>query len=191
MITVQLIADLGLNLSIVRFYNVYYNDQKQQNLLFLSLLLFKISMAFLIILISLPLGLFSLAAYITLSGVLRVASFLVIYLYVAKLLNLSLTFVFLYTVPLFIAVGIGLAPIFVLLFKLKMPHLSVMKNSLLEILRYSKLVAISALFSSFIYRGVQFILATRPSTSELGIFSAGFVFTLAFSPINAAVRTVF
>jgi O-antigen/teichoic acid export membrane protein len=66
-----------------------------------------------------------------------------------------------------------------------------MKANISKVLQYGKWVAISGLCHSFIYRGVQFILATRTTQFELGIFSAGFVFTLAFSPINMAIRTVF
>lgn len=233
MVTIQLTADLGLNLSIVRFYNIYQNDEEQQYLLFLSLLLFKLSMVFVIILVSLPLalmvlkifrlegihtllftlaiasaGIFNLwlycqsymqahrqfkklATYIAFSGVLRIVCFFAIYLLFARYLNLSSTLTSIYTWPLIIAIIVALFPIMTDLFTQKLPGFKLILANIAKVLHYGKWVAISALFNSFIYRGVQFILAARTSTYEVGIFSAGFVFTLAFSPINAAIRTVF
>jgi O-antigen/teichoic acid export membrane protein len=76
------------------------------------------------------------------------------------------------------------------LFKRGIPRASVVRGYVSKVIHYGKWVAISGLCHNFIYRGVQFILATRTTQYELGIFSAGFVFTFAFSPINMAIRTV-
>lgn len=233
MIAVQLIADLGINLTIVRFYNLYRDDLKRQNVLLQSLLILKLSVALVLVFISFPLGIMSLrifgvheshatlfslsiasagifglwiyfhsflqahkqfkklAVYIVLCGVVRLACFFIVYYCFATSINLPLAFSSLYTFPLLIAVGIGLSPVMIYLFKQEIPRLPVIKDNILKILSYGKWVAVSGLCHSFIYRGVQFVLAARASKFELGIFSAGFVFTLAFSPINTAVRTVF
>jgi O-antigen/teichoic acid export membrane protein len=132
-----------------------------------------------------------LATYIAFSGMLRLVCFFTIYLLFTRLLNLSSTLTSIYTWPLVIAIVVGIIPIMADLVNQKLPGFAVVRRNIFKIMHYGKWVAISALCNSFIYRGVQFILATRTSTYELGIFSAGFVFTLAFSPINAAVRTVF
>lgn len=233
MMAVHLIADLGLNLTIVRFFNLYRDDSKQQNVLLVSLLLLKLSVALIVIFVSLPLGgalsqlftssgshsfLFSLAfasagifglwvyfqnflqahkqfskyaVFTVVYAVLRLTCFFAIYFWFTTSANLPLAFGSLYTGPLLIAVGIGVTPIAFYLLKMGVPRFAVMKGNILRVLKYGKWVAISGLCHNFIYRGVQFILATRTTQFELGIFSAGFVFTLAFSPINMAIRTVF
>lgn len=233
MVAINLIADLGINLTIVRFYNLYSNDSRRQDVLLLSLLIWKVSVVIALILISLPLGimatrifglheshivLFSLsvasagifglwlyfhsylqahkrfkklAIYIAFCALLRLICFLAIFFWSISSINLPLIFGSVYTGPLLIAIGVGLTPMMVYLLKRGVPGLSAIKSNLLEILRYGKWVAIAGLCHSFIYRGVQFILAARTTKFELGIFSAGFVFTLAFTPFNAAVRTVF
>ncbi len=233
MVVINLIADLGINLTVVRFYNLYSADKERQDVLLLSLLIWKVSAVIALILISLPLGfmatkifglheshraLFSLSAasagifglwlyfqsylqahkrfkklaiYIAFCAFLRLICFFIIYSWLISSITLPLTFGSIYTAPLLIAIGVGLAPVMIYLLKRGVPRLSVIKSNLLEILRYGKWVAIAGLCNSFIYRGVQFILATRTSRYEVGIFSAGFIFTLAFAPFNAAIRTVF
>ncbi len=233
MVATNLIADLGINLTTVRFYNLYSTNEERQDVLLLSLLIWKVSVIIALILISLPLGviaakvfgvneshrvLFSisiasagifglwlyfhsylqahkrfkqLAIYIAVCAFLRLICFLAIYLGVTTSINLPLTFGSVYTGPLLIAVSVGLFPMIFHLLRRGMPRVSVINSNLLEIFRYSKWVAIAGLCHSFIYRGVQFILATRTTKLELGIFSAGFMFALAFTPFSAAIRTVF
>lgn len=233
MVAINLIVDIGINLTVVRFHNLYSGDEERQDVLLLSLLIWKVSAVFALILISLPLGilatrvfglhqshtvLFSLsvasagifglwlffqsylqarkrfkklAVYIALCAFLRLICFLSILIWLVSSINLPLAFGSIYTGPLLIATGVGLFPVVIYLFKRGAPGFSIIKSNMLEILQYSKWVAIAGLCNSLIYRGVQFVLAIQTSKFELGIFSAGFVFTLAFTPLNVAVRTVF
>ena len=233
MVTINLIVDMGINLTIVRFHNLYSGDEERQDLLLLSLLIWKVSAVVGLILLSLPLAtlatrvfvldqshtlLFSLsvasagifgiwlffqsylqarkrfkklAVYIVFCAFLRLVCFLIIFTLLASSVNLPSAFGSIYTGPLLIAAGVGLLPVMIYLFKRRIPRLSIVKKNILEIIQYSKWVAIAGLCNSLIYRGVQFILAIQTSKFELGIFSAGFVFTLAFTPLNVAVRTVF
>lgn len=233
MVAINLIVDIGINLTVVRFHNLYSGDEERQDVLLLSLLIWKVSAVIALILVSIPLGilatrafglhqshtvLFSLsvasagifglwlffqsylqarkrfkklAVYIAFCAFLRLICFLIIFLWLASSINLPLAFGSIYSGPLLIAAGVGLFSVMIFLFKRGAPGFSIIKSNILEILRYSKWVAIAGLCNSLIYRGVQFILATQASKFELGIFSAGFVFTLAFTPLNVAVRTVF
>jgi O-antigen/teichoic acid export membrane protein len=233
MVAVNLVVDIGINLTIVRFHNLYSDDEERQDVLLLSLLMWKVSVVIALILISVPLGilatrvfglsqahtvLFSLsvasagifglwlffqsylqarkrfkklAVYIAFCAFLRLVCFLSIFLWLASSINLQSAFGSIYTVPLLVATSVGLFSVMIFLFKRGAPGVSVIKSNIMEILQYSKWVAIAGLCNSLIYRGVQFILAIQTSRYELGIFSAGFVFTLAFTPLNVAVRTVF
>jgi O-antigen/teichoic acid export membrane protein len=233
MVAINLIVDLGINLTVVRYYNLYSTDVQRQEVLLLSLLIWKVSMVIVLVIISLPLGILTtrifglhsshttlfclsaasagifglwlyfqsylqahkrfkkLAIYIAFCAFLRLLCFLAIFFWLTSSNNLPLTFSSVYTGPLLIAIAVGLTPVMIYLFKRGTPRFSVIKSNMYEILRYGKWVAISGLCHGLIYRGIQFILATRTTKFELGIFSAGFVFTLAFTPFNAAVRTVF
>jgi O-antigen/teichoic acid export membrane protein len=233
MVSLNLIADLGVNLTIVRFYNLYDAEEERRETLLLSLLVWKLSVVLALVLLSYPLGLLAmrvfnldashtalfvlavasagffgtwlyyqsylqalrrfkkLALYIVLCAILRLMCFGVLYFAFVSSLNLTLTFFSIYSLPVLIATAAGLYRVFFQLLRGRSPALSVMKANMLAILRYGKWVALSGLCHSFIYRGVQFVLAARTTKYELGIFSAGFVFTLAFAPFNTAVRTVF
>ncbi|KPL13280.1 hypothetical protein AMJ74_05540 [candidate division WOR_3 bacterium SM1_77] len=232
MMAFHLIADLGLNVAIVRFFNLYSDDAKRQNELLSSLLILKAVVAIIMIALALPLGKISLtlfgfegshssmfslsvasagifglwvyyqcflqaykkfsklAVFTIFYGAIRALCFFIMYITFAASVTLLLAFGSLYTVPVLIIVGVGAVPVAFHLFRRGVPRFGVIKANLSSVLRYSKWVAISGLCHSLIYRGVQFILATRTTQFELGIFSAGFVFTLAFWPINTAIRTV-
>jgi len=232
MMAIHLIADLGLNVAIVRFFNLYSDDSVRQKELLLSLFVLKAVVAVIMIVLSLPLGrispaffgfesshanLFSLsvasagifglwvyyqcflqaykrfsklASFTVLYGAMRALCFFMMYIAFATSVTLFLAFGSLYTIPIIIIVGVGLVPVGFHLFRRGVPRFGVIRANLSSVLRYSKWVAISGLCHSLIYRGVQFILASRTTQFELGIFSAGFVFTLAFWPINTAIRTV-
>ncbi len=233
MISLNLVADLGVNLTLVRFYNLYDSDEERRETLLLSLLVWKTSIVLALVLLSVPLGVLAtrvfnldssytslfilavasaglfgvwlyyqsylqalkcfkqLSQYIVLCAILRLACFGILYFAFAAFLNMTWTFLSIYSFPVLIAAAIGLYPMFVLLFRKKCPEFAVMMKNMQAILRYGKWVALSGLCHSFIYRGIQFVLAARATKYELGIFSAGFVFTLAFAPFNTAVRTVF
>ena len=232
MMAIHLIADLGLNVAIVRFFNLYSDDATRQKELLSSLLVLKAVVAVIMIVLSLPLGgislaffgfdssyasLFSLsvasagifglwvyyqcflqayrkfsklALFTVLYGTVRALCFFVMYITFAASVTLLLAFGSLYTIPVIVIAGVGLIPVVYRLFRRGVPRFGVIRANLSSVLRYSKWVAISGLCHSLIYRGVQFILAARTTQFELGIFSAGFVFTLAFWPINTAIRTV-
>jgi O-antigen/teichoic acid export membrane protein len=232
MMAIHLIADLGLNVAIVRFFNLYSDNSERQKELLLSLLILKAVVAVIMIGLSLPFGrislvffgfesshanMFSLAVasagifglwvyyqcflqaykkfsklarFTVLYGAIRAFCFFIMYVAFATSVTLLLAFGSLYTIPVIIIVGVGLVPVALRLFRRGVPRFSVIRANLSSVLRYSKWVAISGLCHSLIYRGVQFVLAARTTQFELGIFSAGFVFTLAFWPINTAIRTV-
>ena len=59
-----------------------------------------------------------------------------------------------------------------------------------ELLSYSKWVGLSSMAYTAMPYMARFILATRSSVADVGIFSAGMTFTMAFSTLNTAVRTV-
>ncbi|MEM4675577.1 MAG: lipopolysaccharide biosynthesis protein [Nitrososphaerota archaeon] len=59
-----------------------------------------------------------------------------------------------------------------------------------EALNYSKWVALSGIAYIAMPYVVKFVLATRASLGEVGIFSAGLTFTAAFTTLNTAVRAV-
>jgi len=59
-----------------------------------------------------------------------------------------------------------------------------------EGLNYSKWVALSGIAYIAMSYVVRFVLATRASLEEVGIFSAGMTFTAAFTTLNTAVRAV-
>ena len=59
-----------------------------------------------------------------------------------------------------------------------------------ELLDYSKWVGLSAITYAAMPYVVRLILATRASVEEVGVFSAGMTFTVAFSTLNTAIRAV-
>jgi O-antigen/teichoic acid export membrane protein len=56
MMAIHLIADLGLNVAIVRFFNLYSDNSERQKELLLSLLILKTVVAVIMIGLSLPFG---------------------------------------------------------------------------------------------------------------------------------------
>lgn len=95
-----------------------------------------------------------------------------------------------YTAPLIILLIVGVVPrghkpIEAVLMQ---PKASV--DALKELLGYSKWVALSVIAYTVMPYVVQFILAKCASIAEVGIFSAGMTFTVAFSTVNTAVRAV-
>jgi O-antigen/teichoic acid export membrane protein len=62
--------------------------------------------------------------------------------------------------------------------------------ALKEAVAYSKWVALSGIAYIAMPYLARFILAVRASVEEVGIFSAGMTFTVAFSTLNTAVRAV-
>ncbi|MGB3479108.1 MAG: oligosaccharide flippase family protein [bacterium] len=233
MMVAYMIADMGFNLTMVRYFNLYTGNKKQQNQLLSSLLLLRFSLvlAFFalspllgiqlsiafklnnsyIILFALAIssgGLLSLwmylqnflqahkqfsklAVYIVVYGILRIACFLYIYLTLNKQITPFVAIESLYSIPVFIVIIIGLLPIVRYLFTNGLPSISIVKGFLRQALKYSKWVAISGICYGFIYRVVQFLLALLSTQQELGILSAGFIFTVAFATLNVAVKTVF
>lgn len=60
-----------------------------------------------------------------------------------------------------------------------------------ETINYSKWVALSGVSYMALPHAVRFALARKASLEEVGIFSAGMMFTMVFSTINTSIRTVF
>ena len=95
-----------------------------------------------------------------------------------------------YTVPVLVLILIGVVP------KIGKDIASVFQQPglaldvLKEMLQYSKWVALSGIAYTSIPYVVRFVLATRASVEDVGIFSAGMTFTVAFSTLNTAVRAV-
>jgi|GEM_PF-1772159 len=232
MILVNIISDIGLSLTLVRFFNLYDKDTERQNLLLLSLFLFRLIIITLLVILAFPLGaaiarlmgvggyhraLFSLAiitggiftlwayfqnfqqahrrfrrltAFILGYGLLRILIFSLFMAYTHTLEN-AYAYISLYTIPVFIITFIGISSIFSRIIYVKSFNVPRLYEVLKKALNYSKWVAISSVFYNSILRVVQFVLAARSSKYELGVLSAGFVFTVAFLTLNMALRTVF
>ncbi len=95
-----------------------------------------------------------------------------------------------YTAPVFVLILIGVAPkgrdAIAVAFKRPSASLSILR----ETLNYSKWVALSGIAYMAMPYLARFILAVLASLEEVGIFSAGMTFTVAFSTLNTAVRAV-
>ncbi len=233
MMMVSIIFDVGLNLTLVRFFNLYQKEEKRQKLLLLALLIFKIVIVALLIGISLPAGslltkllnfdsvhqplltlavitggVFTLWVYfqnyqqahrnfrklslhIIGYGLLRISFIVLLLALYVQTFKITPVFIYFYSIPVVLIVLIGILPILQDFFSVKNYDLGTILRVLKDALRYSKWVAISSVFYSLILRTTQLILALRSSKYELGILSAGFVFTIAFSTLNMAVRAVF
>jgi O-antigen/teichoic acid export membrane protein len=129
-----------------------------------------------------------LAAYTMLYSGLRLVALVAAYTLIGggSLLWLLAT----YTLPTAILFGVGLIPIASKLLALSIlaPQLSI--ATLKEAVAYSKWVALSGIAYIAMPYLARFILAVRASIEEVGIFSAGMTFTVAFSTLNTAVRAV-
>lgn len=233
MMMVNFIFDMGLNLALVRFFNIYQKDEEYQKTVLLSLLLVRFAILGLLIvsaffvsptlmtllhlapvhktliLISIVTGgiltlwvyfqsymqahkrFTKLASYLFGYGVLRIL-FLVIFFAISPVVpNLGGLLSYLYTAPVSVVALLGIIPIMVYMYSRRLPSLWAVLKPLKEIMKYSKWVALSSISYSLVLRAIQFVLALRTSKYELGILSAGFVFTLAFSTLNMAIRAVF
>ena len=95
-----------------------------------------------------------------------------------------------YTLPLIVLIFVGLAPIGIRVIPLALMRLRTILDSLKELLGYGKWVALSVIAYTSMPHMLRFILAKRASVEEVGIFSAGMTFTVAFSTLNTAVRAV-
>ncbi len=95
-----------------------------------------------------------------------------------------------YTLPLIVLICVGLAQIGIRVIPLALMRLRPILDSLKELLGYGKWVALSVIAYTSMPHMLRFILAKRASVEEVGIFSAGMMFTVAFSTLNTAVRTV-
>lgn len=95
-----------------------------------------------------------------------------------------------YTVPVLMLVLVGVVPKGreAIAVTLMQPGASL--NIVKEMLSYSKWVALSGIAYIAMPYLAKFILAVRASVEEVGIFSAGMTFTVAFSTLNTAVRAV-
>lgn len=233
MMVVYMLSDLGFNLTMVRFFNLYSNNKKQQNQLLTTLLLFRLTITATLLVLALPAGieltkifaisyeqrgLFALA--VTSGGILslwmywqnlvqsykhfsKLAIFIILYGFIRITFFISILFVSgdsmstahalgsLYTLPSVIVTTIGLLLSYEVLFASGIPGFAEMKAVIKQALKYSKWVAIAGICYSFNYRIIQFFLGVLSNQKELGIFSAGFIFTTAFTTLNFAVKTVF
>ncbi len=95
-----------------------------------------------------------------------------------------------YTVPLMILVIVGVAPKGREMMALPLRRPGASLDALRELLGYSKWVALSVIAYTAMPYLVRFILAIRASVAEVGIFSAGMTFTVAFSTLNTALQAV-
>lgn len=95
-----------------------------------------------------------------------------------------------YTGPVLLLITLGVLPKAYKLLPaaLASPHETA--AILKEGINYSKWVALSGVTYLAMSYAVRFVLATRSSLKEVGIFSAGMTFTAAFTTLNTAVRAV-
>ncbi len=95
-----------------------------------------------------------------------------------------------YTVPIIILSASGFLPQIHVLGGATVKHARTSLRQLCEALRYSKWVSLSTIAYASLLSVVQFILSVQTSPAEVGIFSAGITFTMAFSMLNTALRAV-
>ena len=130
----------------------------------------------------------SLATYIILYSGLRLVALSVAYTLVG---SDSLTwFLATYTLPTAMLFVVGVIPRAskLLTSSILTPQLSI--TALKGAISYSKWVALSGIAYMMMPHAVRFILAARASITEVGIFSAGMTFAVAFTTLNTAVRAV-
>ncbi|GEM90768.1 hypothetical protein ODE01S_22020 [Oceanithermus desulfurans NBRC 100063] len=95
-----------------------------------------------------------------------------------------------YTAPVLVLALFGVAPKGYKAISSLLKQPDARSAMLKELLKYSKWVALSGIAYTSMPYVVRFILATRASVEDVGIFSAGMAFTAAFSTLNTAVRAV-
>ena len=128
-----------------------------------------------------------LAAYIGAFAALRLGGVLVALLYFPR--NPMAWLMVAYTVPAMVLIFIGVAlKSKNMVSAFRRPNLAL--DVLKELLSYSKWVALSSFAYTSMPHVVRFLLATRASVEEVGVFSAGMTFTVAFSTLNTALRTI-
>jgi len=124
-----------------------------------------------------------LTIYIFVYAGLRLAGLPVAYIFFPQ--NPVAWLVITYTAPVLVLTLIGVVPR-----GYKVIQSGIKLDILEELIKYSKWVALSGIAYTSMPYVVRFILATRASVEEVGIFSAGMTFTVAFSTLNTAVRAV-
>jgi O-antigen/teichoic acid export membrane protein len=233
MLMVHFIFDIGLNLTLVRFFNIYRKNEEYQKLVLSSLLILRFAILVMLIVGSFVIApvltkmleladsysalmilaiitggiltlwvyfqsymqayrkFVNLAIFIIGYAALRIAFLAVLFLSTADISNLTKTLGALYSLPALVIVIISIMPVCLRMLKSRSLLGKNILQPLREVLTYSKWVAISGISFSLILRAIQFVLAFRSSVYELGILSAGFVFTVAFSTLNMAIRAVF
>ncbi|MFX0138553.1 MAG: lipopolysaccharide biosynthesis protein [Candidatus Hodarchaeota archaeon] len=132
-----------------------------------------------------------LSRYIFAYAIFRVLCLILLYFIYTNTLNITAVLTSLYTIPVMLITLIGMIPVAIYLFQKGFPYFSNILKTVIKVLKYSKWVVVSGISYNLILRSIQFILAFRSSKHELGIFSAGLVFTAAITTLNIAVRTVF
>ena len=95
-----------------------------------------------------------------------------------------------YTLPLIVLILVGLVPIGIRVIPLAFIQPRMIFDTLKELLGYSRWVALSAIAYTSMPYLLRVILTKCASVEEVGIFSAGMTFTVAFSTLNTAVRAV-
>jgi len=95
-----------------------------------------------------------------------------------------------YTVPGIIISAIGLLPQVLAIKTATVRGARINLRMIWETLDYSKWVALSSVAYISLLSIVRFILLAQTSTAEVGVFSAGIIFTMAFSTLSTALRAV-
>jgi len=95
-----------------------------------------------------------------------------------------------YTIPVTIIILAGVVPKGHKLISITIKQLDISFQMLKEVLSYSKWVALSSIAYISLLNILRYILAICGSTAEVGIFSAGITFAMAFSMLNTSVRMV-
>lgn len=95
-----------------------------------------------------------------------------------------------YTIPVAVLIIWGLIPrrMNAMCIALRKPNVGF--EILKEMLDYSKWVALSTIAYAAMPYMARFILAMYSSVAEVGIFSAGMTFTMAFTTLNTAMRAI-
>lgn len=233
MMMVNIFSDIGLNLTLVRFFNLYKENPVKQNSVLSSLFVVRIAVFLFIIGVSFPLGYFltrtleleslhrsifhvaiitgglltiwvyfqnyqqahrnfvRLSYHIFGYGLLRILCVGVFLGVADQVLDDTSGFFSLYTLPVAAIILIGIVPIIRHILSPDAFKLRATLGVVGEAMKYGRWVAVSSITYALMLRVTQFVLAFRVSKYELGILSAGFVFTFAFSTLNMAVRAVY
>lgn len=224
------IAEFGLNLTMIRLFNMYNEHPDKQTALLSSVLAFKVCMWGVILVVSFPVSrlivaglglsvveqrLFAVA--VVTGGVLlfwayvqaflqchrsfgRLTAYILIYAGL-RLVCLTLSYILYpdnplawlvatYTLPGVLIGVTGLLPQVRELQSATVKRTRIDLRLVWEALDYSKWVALSSVAYISLLAIVRFFLLARSSPAEVGIFSAGITFTMAFATLNTAIRAV-